>query len=357
MISIQNSAFVISLLVFLSCNFAETENRETSVNSTSGDYIGISFTPKVMPSTLKANGVLDVPPDHKATISAQFEGYVKAIQVIEGDWVNKGDLLFTLENPAYIKIQKEYLEALAERDFRKENFERQQTLYDEKIASEKSYLEAKSRYEKNSIAIKSLRKELEMMGVDPDQVSISSIFSTIQVRSIIQGYVTQIKIHRGIFLNPDDEALVILDPSHLHLELTFFESEFNLIRKGQVIQFSVSGRPKDTLRAEVFVLPGILDPESKSATVHGHIHPADQEKLVPGSFVEASIEVGADTLWTVPEKAITYEKGRSAIWVLDKQSQLMRKQGVELGREGREWVEVLNYKDFERNDSLMMVFP
>src|SRR5882672_6771207 len=60
--------------------------------------------------TIKANGMLDVPPQNLVTISAPLGGFVKNTELLQGMRVQKGQVLVTLENPDYIQMQQDYLE-------------------------------------------------------------------------------------------------------------------------------------------------------------------------------------------------------------------------------------------------------
>lgn len=62
-------------------------------------------------SSIKINGVVDVPPQGRAEISSYYGGYVRNLNLLEGQRVKKGELLFTLENPEYVQMQQDFLEA------------------------------------------------------------------------------------------------------------------------------------------------------------------------------------------------------------------------------------------------------
>ena len=71
-----------------------------------------------------------------------------------GDKVTKGQALLTLQNTEFLDIQKEYLEVAEQINYLKSEYERQKTLYDEKISSQKNYLKAESDYRKQKQCIK-----------------------------------------------------------------------------------------------------------------------------------------------------------------------------------------------------------
>lgn len=58
---------------------------------------------------VQVNGVLDLPPQNIAAISAPMAGFVKKANYLVGDHVQKGDVLAEMEHPDYLKIQEDYL--------------------------------------------------------------------------------------------------------------------------------------------------------------------------------------------------------------------------------------------------------
>ena len=77
---------------------------------------------------VKSTGMLDVPPEYRASVSAYFGGTVKNLSLIPGVWVKKGQVLFVLENPQYVQTQQEYLEAKGKLAYLKSDYDRQKYL-------------------------------------------------------------------------------------------------------------------------------------------------------------------------------------------------------------------------------------
>ncbi|MBA4054614.1 MAG: efflux transporter periplasmic adaptor subunit, partial [Marivirga sp.] len=52
--------------------------------------------------TLKVNGLLDVPPQNQVSVSVPFGGILKSTDLLQGTWVNKGQVIARMEHPDYI---------------------------------------------------------------------------------------------------------------------------------------------------------------------------------------------------------------------------------------------------------------
>ncbi|MCX6309481.1 MAG: efflux RND transporter periplasmic adaptor subunit, partial [Bacteroidia bacterium] len=75
-----------------------------------------------MSGTLQVNGVVAVAPNSMATVSAPMGGYIKSTNLMPGKPVRKGQVLAVIENPAFIDLQQNYLEAKSKYEFAEADF-------------------------------------------------------------------------------------------------------------------------------------------------------------------------------------------------------------------------------------------
>ena len=75
-----------------------------------------------MSGYVEANGTLEVPPQNEAGITTVIGANVVSIEVIEGDKVNKGQVVAYLSHPNIIKLQTDYLNAYSNSNFLKKNY-------------------------------------------------------------------------------------------------------------------------------------------------------------------------------------------------------------------------------------------
>ena len=232
-------------LLFAACSSGNKKEEVTSEEQVS-EIIEISAsqfkannmslaTPKLVgfDEVLTTNGFIDVPPEFKASISTFYSGYVKKITLIEGNFVKKGQLLFQLENPEYLQMQIEYLEAKEKLEYLKNEYERQKALAEEQIAAQKNYLKAKSDYFVTKTMCDGSAKKLGLLGLNPTTLTSENIRSSINIYSPISGYVSSINVAQGKVLNTDEIAMTITNTDHLHAELQLFEKDITGIKIGQ----------------------------------------------------------------------------------------------------------------------------
>ncbi|NTW32911.1 MAG: efflux RND transporter periplasmic adaptor subunit, partial [Bacteroidetes bacterium] len=113
---------IISSLIFISCNNNSKLNEEHEVlplntvemNDDQYKMAGIELGQveyKEMNNVIKANGLINVPPQNLVSVSANMGGYVKSTDLVQGSPVTKGQIVAVIENSEFIELQQTYLES------------------------------------------------------------------------------------------------------------------------------------------------------------------------------------------------------------------------------------------------------
>ncbi|ELR71132.1 Putative Co/Zn/Cd efflux system membrane fusion protein [Fulvivirga imtechensis AK7] len=303
-----------------------------------------------------ANGMIDVPPENKASVSAYFSGYIKEIKLLPGQLVKKGQVLFTLENPEYVQIQREYLESKGQLKYLKADYERQKALASDKVTSQKSFLKAEADYEVILATHQSLRKKLVMMNISPDRVSGNNILSSITVTSPISGFVTSVNAIKGMFLTPSDIAVTITNTDHLHLELNIFEKDLLAIREGQAIKFRIQNTDEE-FDATVYLIGKSVDPEKRTVAIHGHLR--DESRIhafAPGMYIEGEIQTSVHSAPSLPAEAVVNVENNYYVLVkrgVQDEALMLEKREVMVGTSDNAYTEILNASDFRKGTEFL----
>ena len=174
------------------------------------------------PIMVTTSGMIDVPPENRAVVSATMGGYIKTTPLLIGDTVRKGQLLVTIENPEFVAMQQEYMEINGQLGYLKAEFDRQQTMVAENISSKKSFLKAESDYKSAVAKYNGLRKQLSMLNIVTEQVENGIISSVASIYAPIDGSITEVNVTRGTFVSPSFSIMEIINNDHIHLELSVF---------------------------------------------------------------------------------------------------------------------------------------
>jgi cobalt-zinc-cadmium efflux system membrane fusion protein len=307
--------------------------------------------------SISANGLFEVPPKYQSLVSAYYGGYVKQLDLLPGQYVRRGQVLFTLENPAFIQTQREFLEAQSQLNYLESEYERLKALAEENVTARKNFLKAEADYKLTKVQHAALKKQLELMRIDPEKLTADDIQTTIAVLAPISGYVMEVMVHKGQLLNPEDAALHLINKDHLHLELTVFEKELPKLKKGQPIRFSTPNLPGETYAAEVYLINPAVDPQTRKLMVHGHL---EEEKLVelfsPGNYIEGEILTSSRQALALPAKAVVELDGTYYVLLLDSEGTdgyRFTQKEVQVGQSTADYIEILNAADFSAKDRFL----
>ncbi|WP_166961567.1 efflux RND transporter periplasmic adaptor subunit [Yeosuana marina] len=325
-----------------------TKSQFESSNMELGKMEKVEFNTMV-----KANGMFDVPPQNKATVSAYFAGYVKNITLLPGDVVKKGQVLFTLENPEYVQIQQDFLEAKSKLNYLKSDYERQKALLADNVTSKKNFLKAESEYKVTQAQYQSLKKQLSLMNINPNTLSGESITSIISVLSPISGNVSSIEASKGMFLNPSDVALTVTNGDHLHLELKIFEKDLPLVKEGQPIKIHLQGDSNATYDGEVHLINRSINAQDRTIDIHGDLVNEDDAKLfAPGMYIETDILTSSNQFDALPTEAVVNIE--NAHFALIKQNDTSYKKVlVNIGESSNGFTQILNASDFPKDSEFI----
>jgi cobalt-zinc-cadmium efflux system membrane fusion protein len=372
----ENIAFMLIISLALSnCGSDSTQPIEIGNNSSeeaiSANLIGITDSQFELgemklgqleeynfSNYIRATGVIEVPVKNHIQVSAYAGGYVRYIDLIMGEKVRKGQVLFTLENPDFVQMQQDYLEAKAQLAYLQSDFERQKTLVGENIASQKKFLKAESDYQVTLAKMEGLKKRLSMLGISTDKLIATNLISRISIFSPITGYVTEVNAMKGMFLNPRDVAIQLVDTDHMHLELNVFEKDILKAKKGQKIRFKIPDASPETFNAEVHLIGKEVESENRIIRVHGHLKEDENlPEFVPGMFVEAEIVTNEYPSRGLPESAVVEVDNKKFILVSKGKKgnvSQFEKMEVKTGQKENGMVQILNSEDFMTGESVLV---
>ena len=268
------------------------------------------------PIMVTTSGMIDVPPENRAVVSATMGGYIKTTPLLIGDKVRKGQLLVTIENPEFVALQQEYMEVNGQLSYLKAEYERQQTMVAENISSQKSFLKAESDYKTGVAKYNGLKKQLGMLNISVEQVEKGIISSVASIYAPIAGSITSVNVSKGTFVSPATSIMEIINNDHIHLELSVFEKDIMKIKKGQLVEFRIPEASSDIYKAEVHLVGTSID-ENRTIKVHAHLEDEKVTNFLTGMFVEASIITDSSTQMSLPTDAIGVIDDQSYVLLLD----------------------------------------
>ncbi|WP_417882143.1 efflux RND transporter periplasmic adaptor subunit [Xanthomarina gelatinilytica] len=319
-----------------------TENQFLSGNMVVGKIITQSFN-----TVVKANGMFAVPPENQVDVSAYFAGYVKNISLLPGDAVKKGQTLFTIENPEYVQVQQDFLEAKGRLSYLKSDYERQKELIADNVTSKKNFLKAESEYVVTLAQYQSLKKKLSLMNINPNTLSGENIRSVISVPSPLTGYATTVNATKGMYLNPSDVAVTVTNTDDLHIELKIFEKDLPMVKGGQSINVRLQNDMNKVYQGKVHLVNKAINAQDRTVTIHGDlVNESDVKLFAPGMYIEGEILTTTQEHPALPVEAVSNIDNDYFVLVKENDTTFKRVL-IKVGATYNGFIQILNSDDFK----------
>ncbi|MEM4326301.1 MAG: efflux RND transporter periplasmic adaptor subunit [Candidatus Pacearchaeota archaeon] len=320
--------FMIVLLV--NCKTTTSDKKTSEYKTTEINMVELSSTQlknsgivlgkiemKNLSSELHVNGILEVPPQNLVSITCPMGGFVKATDLLQGMKVRKGQIIALIQNPQFIELQQEYINIMNKYVYAEQEYKRQQELTQSNATAYKNFQQISAEYNTLKASYSAIRERLLMVGLNPQETEKGNIQSTVNILSPINGYVTEVYINIGKYIQPHEVLCEIVNTEHLHVELTVFEKDMYKIKPGQKVRFRFSSENAEEKTATIYMINKKISTE-RTVRVHAHMDKNNPE-LVPGSYLKAIIEISNVNVWAVPDEAIIKDANRNCIFI--KQSQ------------------------------------
>jgi cobalt-zinc-cadmium efflux system membrane fusion protein len=310
---------------------------------------------------VKANGLIQLPPNDRASINALYECFIDKIYHMEGEKVNQGDILVSLKHPNFIQLQQEYLQAQSQYAFLLKELDRQQILSNSNVTAEKKLQQTKTDLESIKALQNSLAEKLKLIGLSPEKVIQGNIQSIIYLRSPIAGVVTKVTGFKGQSILPQQPIMEVINNKNAYLALNVFEKNLGKIKENQLVSFHVSSFDNSpTYSAQISSVGSSLDLISRSIKVIAHFDAIPI--LIPGLYAEADIYAQPISVLTLPEEAIIFDQDDSYIFIqsasptdsTNQDETIFTKTKVSTGRSNKGQVQIIEAVEMDVNSKIVI---
>lgn len=299
----------------LGTEMSEGKEKEVVLNERQLKAANIVFgtlEQKNLNQVINANGYTKLPPQNQSEVTVHGSGIVKKILIEEGQFVSKGQGLVQIESPEFIRLHELFLTSKSNLEYLKKDFERQKRMQEEEINAAKTFQKIKSDYETELARFNSLKEQLKLFGInenDPPQAFII-------VRAPISGFIAEINIKLGTNITAGNSIMEIVDNSKLHVDLLIYEKDLYKVKEGQKVRFILTNQDNSEVTGTIFSIGKAFENDTKAVAIHAHISNKDR-KMISGMYVNAIIDVGENSVKSLPTEAIIKAEGKEFVFVLE----------------------------------------
>lgn len=276
-----------------------------------------------------ANGLLEVPPQNEAIVTAVFGANVSEILVIEGDQIKAGQVLAYISHPNLIQKQTDYLNAFHQHDLQKKEFARQKKLYEAGVGSGETYQRAEAALNNSQSSMLGLESQLRLLHLNPQRIQQGNIAQRIPIISPIDGAVHKVNVKTAQYVEAQNPMFEIVNIEHVHADLLVYEKDASKVKVGQRVNFTVESFPGKELEARIIAVGKTFEDDPKAIHVHAEI---DQkpEGLIPGMYVQGRIIVDSTMAIALPEKAVAKQGDAYLVFTAEREGEAWSFKPVEV---------------------------
>lgn|SRR5574344_477860 len=306
---------------------------------------------KPVKTQIKTVGQVKTNEDKKYTLNSMVAGRVIQDRVKLGDYVRKGQVVATVQNPEIVQINanatREFHEnriainqSQTKYNLARSNYQREKRLYYQGISPKKDYLQAYSdmvitrddvkNYRERSIHIQ--REANSLLGVYGTRANLNSesLISTIPIIALRSGQITKKNITVGSVVTPEQVLYEVSDLSSLWLDITLYSTDIAKVEKHQQILFYPDSYPGKSFIGRIDYIQPSTDEPSKTFIARTFIDNS-MNLLMPGMFGNIIIESKITTQKPfIPDSAIQ-KYGKEVFVFYDLGNGKYKKQDIELG--------------------------
>ena len=233
-----------------------------------------------------------------ANISPEMNGRIDKIYVTEGQRVNEGQLLVSLNTDA---IDKQIKGTKSSLELANTTFEKQNNLWEQGIGSEIEYLTSKNAKEGLEAQLEALEAQKKMS----------------QIRAPFTGIVDKIFPKEGEIASPGFPVIEFVNLSKLTITADVSEAFVGKIKKGQVVEMSFSSLPDVTSVSRTFEIE--MENDNKNETIKPNMVSTIKIKdfTSNNAFVVPSLairkDITGDYVYTAVKKNQEYIVGKKYV--------------------------------------------
>jgi cobalt-zinc-cadmium efflux system membrane fusion protein len=158
----------------------------------------------------------------------------------------------------------------------------------------------------------SLATKLQLIGINSNQINETNILKGINIYSPISGFVSKVNVNIGKYVSSTDILFELINPEDIHLNLKIFEKNLDKIFIGQPLVTYTNNHPNKKYACEIILIGKDISTEGNTE-VHCHFEEYDKT-LVPGTYMNAEIEVKNTKAKTLPSEAIVRFEGKQYVF-------------------------------------------
>jgi membrane fusion protein (multidrug efflux system) len=275
--------------------------------------------------TLQAVETVDLKPE--------IDGLIAAIDVAEGEQVEKGQRLFSLDDRKLLRqrqaTQAALRAAVVRRDDAQREYRRISDLFERGIETQTRHDAAEAVYLAADAEVARWEAEVELVQARLEDTQITAPFA---------GVISEHDVDPGAYVRAGDHLATLHRVAETEVAFTIPERFMGRVRTGQPVAVTVTAFPGREFPGEVNFVSPQIDETTRDFLVRARVDNPDS-LLKPGAFATAVVTIGERAaVPVVPEEALVATRSGYIVFVIN--SHTARRRAVQIGLRAAGKVEI-----------------
>jgi cobalt-zinc-cadmium efflux system membrane fusion protein len=271
--------------------------------------------------------------DRTAHLVPRVPGVVESVAANLGQSVKKGQLLAVIASQQVSDQRSEQAAAQRRLTLARTTYERERTLWQDKISAEQDFLQARQAVEEAEIAVNNARQKSSVLSGS----MVASGGNRYELRAPFDGVVLEKHLTPGEVVDETTAAFTLSDLSRVWVTFGVSPKDLDKVRVGNSVTVSNQELSAEVAGTVAYV-GSLLGAQNRSATVRVTLE-NPQGAWRPGLYVNARVATDSrEVEVAVPHAAIQTVEGQPTVFVRTDDG--FRAQPVELGSRAAGQVEV-----------------
>jgi membrane fusion protein (multidrug efflux system) len=230
-------------------------------------------------------------------VAPQIGGVIASVRVKSGEDVEKGAILFEIDNSVEQADLKNNLATLKNAELA---LARQRQLVVGGNTAKANFDSAEAARDSASAAVERVRATIGY------KMLVAPFSGRLGIR----------KIDLGQYVSPGTSLITLQQLDPIFVDFPVPEKSLDVLKPGQVIEVEVDAYPGKIFRGKIATVDARIAPESRNVLVRGQIANKDK-RLLPGMFADVNVIAGApEKVVTLPRTAINYSLYGDSVFVV-----------------------------------------
>jgi membrane fusion protein (multidrug efflux system) len=268
------------------------------------------------------------PVSHQQTVSGTLEaitsvrlyneesGRITQLPYHEGDLVNKGDVVITLDGAL---IQAELDKAIAEHRQAKADLKRIKKLVERKLASDEVRAHAQT-----TLNVASAEEKLQR-----------TRFLRTTIKAPFSGVITQRNNESGDVVAQHSHILSLIDPTYLRIKIQLSESWLSLIDQDGLVEITINALGNAVHKGNITRIHPTIDPNTRKGIVEVELKPLPTGAKA-GQLARVKIKSTPVERLLVPSYAVRHDSRSAYVFVVNEDNKAIKTyvmKGLQFGNE------------------------